>query len=492
MMLLRGRRSTRSRWFAGMLLVLVTMPWGSLPAHADIISAFNDFKKGDYPHAFQEFLALAKLGDPLAQFDVAAMYQDGHGAPQSDINAYAWAALAAENGNARGKELADEIRPKLAPGDEQAAAAVTAAYTDAVLQQTLLPDLSQGPPVTPPDPTLDCNRSGVKMYRGPYPVAARMARLQGAIFVEFTVMPDGTPRFPRIIEAVPAGIFEGMVRDSLLRSRLSPAPAGSAPVQCTVPYNFLLTGHRVGGARDSMDDFETQLGYRSNLENLAQDGAPEAQLVYGLLLDGPFKEAGVADDSEHAGLRWLIKAAQAGAPVAQFEVAHDLLLGRGCRRDERKGLKWLQMAAEQDEPDADITLATRLLRGTPSAGDVTQAKGWLERVVGQREDDGIPNSSQDARLLLAAILAATPQASLRDPARALDLLKEVHDVDVDPTPFEVAAAAQAAEANFSDAARSEQAAISRAGQLGWDLAPLQQRLSLYQSGKPWYGSLLQF
>jgi len=169
-----------------------------------------------------------------------------------------------------------------------------------------------------------------------------------------------------------------------------------------------------------------------------------------------------------------------------------LALGDGCRRDQVKGLKWLRMAAEQNEPNADITLAARLLRGVPSAAEAAEAKVWLERAAALTEADGIPNSSQDARLLLAAILAATPQASLRDPARALQMLKKVHDIDDDPTPSDIRAAAQAAEGDYSDAVRSEQGAISRAGQLGWDLSPLEQRLSLYQSGKPWYGSLLQF
>ena len=475
------------------LLALLAALWAAPPVHADIIGAFNDYKKGDYPHAFQEFLALAELGQPLAQLDVAAMYQAGQGTPASDVDAYAWATLAAANGEARGKKLADEIRPRLAPGSEQAADSVTLSYTDAALQQTLLPDLSNGPPLTPTDPAIDCsNRTPVKMHMEQYPEAARRAHVEGAVLVEFTLMPDGSPRFPRIIEAVPAGIFEATARESLLRSQFSREPPGSAPVQCSIPYNFLLTGRRIGGGRDTLEDFEAELGYRTSLKNLAEDGAPYAQLVYGLLLDGPLKEEGTSDVPEHAGLPWLVKAAQAGEPLAQYEVGHDLLLGDGCRRDEVKGLKWLQMAAEQDEPNADITLATRLLRGMPSATEVTQAKGWLERAAAQSEQDGIPNSSQDARLLLAAILAATPQASLRDPARALDLLKKVHDVDEDPTPFDIRAAAQAAEGDFSDAVRSEQTAISLAGQLGWDLSPLERRLSLYESSKPWYGSLLEF
>jgi TPR repeat protein len=477
----------------GVLLALLAVLWAAPPVHADIIGAFQDYKKGDFPRAFQEFLALAELGQPLAQFDVATMYHAGQGTPASATDAYAWATLAAANGEASGKKLADEIRPHLPPASEQAAVSVTASYTDAALQQALLPDLSAGPPLTPPDPALDCSdRKAVKMY---IPDAARRIHVEGAIFVEFTLMPDGSARFPRIIEALPAGVYEDTVRESVLRSQFSPGAPGSAPVQCTIPYNFLFH-RRIGGARDGMADFEAELGYRRDLGNLARDGAPYAQLIYGLLLDGPFKEAGDTPGGSkkdtRAGLPWLIKAAQAGEPVAQYEVAYSLLKGDGCRRDQVKGLKWLRMAAEQNEPNADITLAARLLRGTPSAADVTEAKGWLERAAALTEADGIPNSSEDARLLLAAILAATPQASLRDPSRALQMLKKVHDVDHDPTPSDIRAAAQAAEGDYSDAVRSEQGAISRAGQLGWDLSPLEQRLSLYRSGKPWYGSLLQF
>ena len=475
------------------LLALLAVLGAAPPVHADIVSAFQDYKKGDYPHAFQEFLALAELGQPLAQFDVASMYEAGQGTQANEVAAYAWATLAAANGEARGKQLADEIRPHLAPASEQAAAAVVAAYTDAALQQTLLPDLSDGPPVTAPDPALDCGgRKALKMWDEP---AAHRVHVQGTIFVEFTLMPDGSATFPRIIEAVPAGVFETVVREMVLRSKFSREP-GSAPVQCMLPYNFLFVDQRIGGARDTMEDFEAELGYRTDLVKLAESGAPNAQLVYGLLLDGPFKEEVDTQEGSkkgrNAGLSWLIKAAQAGEPAAQSKVAYSLLEGDGCRRDEVKGLKWLRTAAEQNEPNADITLAMRLLRGNPSVAQVTEAKGWLERAAALPEDDGIPNSSQDARLLLAAVLAATPEASLRDPSRALQLLKDVHDVDADPTPSDIRAAAQAAEGDYSDAVRSEQAALSSAGQLGWDLSPLQQRLSLYESGKPWFGSLVPF
>lgn len=42
------------------------------------------------------------------------------------------------------------------------------------------------------------------------------------------------------------------------------------------------------------------------------------------------------------------------------------------------------------------------------------------------------------------------------------------------------------------AIQSAQGAIVAAHKLGWDLAPLEQRLAAYRSGKPWNGQLLAF
>ena len=255
---------------------------------------------------------------------------------------------------------------------------------------------------------------------------------------------------------------------------------------------------RVGGDLGSIEDYERELGISPKLGSEAKAGDPQAQQLYGLLLEGePVMEyrvrparhpAGGQPPFGVAGLTWLVKAAQAGMPAAQYEVAHDLFLGEGCRRNEAKALKWLRMAADQSQANADITLAGRLLHGTPSAADVSEAKARLEQAASQGTVDG----SQDAKLLLAAILAATPQTELREPRRALELVSTVHDVPFDPTPLEVEAAAHAAQADFTDAVRDERAAISRARRLGWDLAPLQQRLSAYASRKPWYGNLVEF
>jgi Sel1 repeat len=220
---------------------------------------------------------------------------------------------------------------------------------------------------------------------------------------------------------------------------------------------------------------------RNLRRNAAGGNDPRADLYYGLVIEGA-PQLGV---SPTTGLSWLVKAAQAGLPLAQFQVGYRLLTGLECRADLAKALKWLHMAADQNETSADVVLATRLLHGTPDAAATAQAKDWLERSVAGGNEYG--------ELYLAAMLASVPQPQLRDPRRALLLLSKVYPgVDSDPTASEIRAAAQAAEGDFQDAVQSEQGAIAKAHKMGWNLSPLEHRLALYQSRKPWYGDLLAF
>lgn len=181
----------------------------------------------------------------------------------------------------------------------------------------------------------------------------------------------------------------------------------------------------------------------------------------------------------------MVKAAQAGLPLAQFQVGYRLLTGLDCRADPTKALTWLHMAAAQHETTADVILATRLLSGTPNAAATAQAKEWLEKAVAGGNEYG--------ELYLSALLAAAPDPAIRDPKRALLLLRKVYaGVKDDPGADEIRAAAQAASGDFPGAIQSEQGAIAAARKLRWDLSPLQQRLTSYRAQKPWYGELLAF
>ena len=67
-----------------------------------------------------------------------------------------------------------------------------------------------------------------------------------------------------------------------------------------------------------------------------------------------------------------------------------------------------------------------------------------------------------------------------------------HEYKIDPSYWEIRAAAYASHGDFKAAVKAESKAVSEATHLGWDLMQLQQRESLYESGQPWSGNLLVF
>lgn len=294
--------------------------------------------------------------------------------------------------------------------------------------------------------------------------------------MEFVVAPDGHPRIPRILYAVPGGYFEASVRESVMRSVYLPARLNGQPISTSVSimYNFTIAGARIG-------DYQGLEQHVHATELKAAAGDPQSQMLYGMMIAG-LPQLGRTYDQ---ALPWFLKAAQAGAPYAQYQIGTGLLRGRGCQCDSSKGEIWLQKAAQADQPDAQVSLAEYLLKDESTRESVTGAVVWLERAA--KHDNG------SAKLLLSAILAASPLTEMRDPSRALTLADTLErEYRSDPSLWEIRAAASASRGDFKTAVKSQSKAVSEATSLGWDLAPLQQRQSLYESGQPWSGNLLAF
>ena len=56
------------------------------------------YEGGDYEVAVRKFEVLAAQGMARAQYHLGAMYQQGQGVPQNDVQAFMWAILAAVAG----------------------------------------------------------------------------------------------------------------------------------------------------------------------------------------------------------------------------------------------------------------------------------------------------------------------------------------------------------------------------------------------------------
>jgi uncharacterized protein len=79
-------------WFIVLLVVV------SFPAFADFSAGLDAYKRGDYTTAMKEWMPLAQQGDAPTQFNVGLLYLDGHGVPESPVEAVKWFTRSAEQG----------------------------------------------------------------------------------------------------------------------------------------------------------------------------------------------------------------------------------------------------------------------------------------------------------------------------------------------------------------------------------------------------------
>jgi hypothetical protein len=180
---------------------------------------------------------------------------------------------------------------------------------------------------------------------------------------------------------------------------------------------------------------------------------------------------------------WTLKAAQAGIPAAQYLIGLQALAS-GPEKNQAKGRVWLQMAADAGLANAQAALGFHLLR-TNAREDFGKAQDLLEKAAASGHPEG--------KFRLAALLAAGPEASRRDPKRALELLAQVQDeVDSDPTFFEIRAAAKAMMGEYAEAQLDQKQALQKARKLGWDLTDSQARLASYADSKPWTGNFFVY
>jgi uncharacterized protein len=447
------------------------LPLCGFSARADLVEAQTAYAKKDYELAFREYRELAELGQPLAQFNLAVMYAKGQGIAISNTNAHAWASLAKENGEPRAAQLVAELEPQLTPTSMRISGEIQAQYGGEKLNQRLMPQFLHR------DDYKERNSArALKLVPAPYPFEAQQRGVQGEAFAEYTVAPDGTARIPRILYAVPAGMFEDAVRTTLMQSTFLPARVNGVPVASSMTMFFT---YKIPDAR--LSDYG-DLGKRvaSTLAK-AEAGDTSAQTLYAMMLSGLPQLHQKRDQA----MPWFLKAAQAGSRYSQFQVGTGLLLGRDCECDAVKGEIWLQKAAQSDQADAQVTLAQHLLEGNPSPEAVSGALVWLERASKQK--------NPTADLYLAALLAASPLQAVRDPMRALTLTDVAKkDYPDDPNLHEIRAAALAARGDYKAASKEQAAAIERATKLGWNLDVLQARQTLYEQGHPWTGNLLAF
>ncbi|MDX1519520.1 MAG: tetratricopeptide repeat protein, partial [Gammaproteobacteria bacterium] len=74
-------------------------------ALADTELAMRALDRGDYISAYRQLDALARAGDPVAQYNLGFMYYGGEGIPQDDQQAFYWFNRAARSGHAPSQDV---------------------------------------------------------------------------------------------------------------------------------------------------------------------------------------------------------------------------------------------------------------------------------------------------------------------------------------------------------------------------------------------------
>jgi TonB family protein len=434
-------------------------------AHADFAAAVAAYERQDFAAAFGEFRELAELGHAASQENLAVMYVKGEGTKRDNVLGYAWARLALEQG---GGEAADgivtQLEPRLDDAARQRVTELTDRFGQAALQARILPAVSLAPsaprcrmrrPVNPND------------Y---YPKEVEPRGSPGSVIIEMTVMPDGRARNPRTIASIPPDIFDEAARRVGLDTLYVAAEENGVPVRCRFRFKV-----KFGRDDPSMAALKTKL---EEMRKEALAGRSASQLLLARLLQ---LYPGLSPGENPVG--WYLKAAQGGSPAAQFVVGYETCNGGDFARDEAKGRFWLEQAARHGNADAQVALANYLARPGETPAEHRRALELLELAV--------VSGAVDARYHLAAFLAAGPEADLREPRRALALLKGVvRDMNRNASGFEIRAAAHAMLGEFADAQKDQKKAIELANTLGWDLKPLRERLDRYAARQTWTGELM--
>jgi uncharacterized protein len=439
-------------------------------AHADLYTADAAYKSKDFPRAFELYRELAELGHAESQETLAIMYVNGEGVKRDNILGYAWAAIVLEQRPSEAaKSIHDQLHPHLTESTRRTAEELRARFGEEALKKSIL-GIARLPVASS---RVLCR---IKAPANPddfYPPEAVEKGISGFAIIDARVFSDGRDHDPRPARLIPAQPFDGPAMLVSMNTLYSPQIGNGNAEPCTIRFKVKFTLRHERNPKTVESDLV-------ELRKKAVAGDPNSQLLYGLLLQNSDQKP-----SGEVALDWLLKAAQAGIPFAQYLVGHDQMDSFMFAANEANGVFWLDKGARGGDSDAQLELANYYLRDPSAGGNAREAVELLGRAV--------EANRPEARFYLAALLASNPDSEVRDPKRALEVLgKDRSFYDLNPISWEIRAAARAGLGEFDEAIDLEKRAIRMAKTFRWNTAPLEARLAAYQGNRPWTGDLLAF
>ena len=160
-------------------------------AHADDTSLVREanaaLAQKDYNSAFPKFLSLAQHGSATAQFNVGVFYINGQGVQKDEMQAYAWFAKSAAQGNTRALQI---LQSAAAKGNENAKSELNKIQPKPAAAPTQVQEPSPQAPAAPRDENALLTEANTalsqKDYNSAFPKFLALAQ-QGNAIAQFNV-----------------------------------------------------------------------------------------------------------------------------------------------------------------------------------------------------------------------------------------------------------------------------------------------------------------
>jgi len=167
--------------------------------------------------------------------------------------------------------------------------------------------------------------------------------------------------------------------------------------------------YQTGLALYQRGDYSNAVGY---LLPYAQQGDPVALFDVGVYFANGYRYG--LTGSVELGIQYIQASAEKGYALAQGDLGHRYVQGRGVKQNYCEALKWFQKAAEQRLAQAENDLGNMYMNGYCVGKDLAVARRWYQQAVA----DGSPSAATNLASLGTEAARPAPARSLVDQAYA--------------------------------------------------------------------------
>jgi TPR repeat protein len=433
-------------------------------AQADFVSAVKNYNERKFPEAMLEFQRTAALGHKQSQLNIGVMYFRGEGATKNIVDAYAWTALSAEDGNADSLRTRDLIFTKMNAQQKIDADVklkeLMSSHSNQTLNSTLYPKYSKE--------KVELTYAHFKsMPQAPRSVISEQF---SKYELEYDVDPQGYIHNYTLLDGEGVKDPDKLI-NYLASLRKSPQRLDGQPIWVyNLKYKLIHVGR--GRAKQITDEVNEEI--REGFSPEIDWANPENLYQHAFRIN----DFDTSKKMQQYKKLLMLSAAQMGHSQAQLAIALNIIYGKNFERDRQKALTWL-LAVENSNDSSSLYLAASLLYdGKVVDSNKSKAVEFLQQAAEQQHTK--------SKVKLAWILATEKEAEFFNPPKALQLITETYSNYLDRiTAYETLAAAQAANGKFDDAISAQTFALNFAKEIDAKLEDAKARLTSYQQHQAW-------